>query len=103
MPLLTDEVWTFRCGVCGLDRQMRPGRFPEGWRRLNVRAQTIGWATHGLADGWRAMRFEDWVCSLGCAVAAVSRSFDPVWAREHRESDLAMDAARDAAAARRVS
>lgn len=96
MPVLMAELWTFECGVCGLETQRRAGDYPESWRRLNIRPHApAGWdARLGLHDLWRATRFEDWVCSPGCAVAVVLRAWDQPRERARRPHELAAVAAR---------
>ena len=96
MPLLTDQLWTLECGVCERRVTNDPGRFPEGWRRLTIglRMDSAPARIGAALDAWRGARFEDWVCSPGCAVAAVSRSFDDPRERARRPHELAAIAAR---------
>ncbi len=95
MPLVTAELWTFVCGVCALEHQSRPSTYPEGWRRLTVgRRDEISHLRPFDREAWRAARFEDWVCSPGCAMAAVARSWDPPRERDLRAHELAAVAAR---------
>lgn len=71
------ESWAYVCGVCELEVQTDPGEQPEGWRRLTIGRRSNPsqpGARHEL-EAWRAARFEDWVCSALCAMAAVIRSY----------------------------
>ncbi|MCC7134058.1 MAG: hypothetical protein IT352_15480 [Gemmatimonadales bacterium] len=95
MPLVSREEWTFACGVCGLELRCLPGTYPDDWRRLTIgRRDAISYRSAFDRDAWRAARFEDWVCSPGCATAAVARSFDPPRQRQLRAHELAAVAAR---------
>lgn len=94
MPLFTDEVWTFRCGVCELTTETRPGTYPEGWRRLTIGRRMDAHLSGLDHERWRAARIEDWLCSPGCAIAAIGRSWDPPRERQLRNLELAAVASR---------